>query len=462
MDEKYDSSIWKDSFGLKYAAYPFFTSVYSLADRPPVNQYEVPWKYYINYFHDGQLEGYLPKKEVLEVGYKAIDELLVADDSFVHVFNRYHEEIRTSIDLCLNQGQVISSADFEKVWPAIHSTLSNDTKLLFNFDFALNAYLLKLQASDRALFEEINSNIVEQTPSFISKATMFLQELTAEHPEDFSTAYDLFMGKFGWFQNSYKGVFVISKEWLWDFYLSHKEEAVNAKKAMPEIDPTYSLLTKVASDAITFRDDKKKLLLLAVPIMDRWLENICRTEGFNKSEMLWLTVDEVRRLVDTHDKKLLAQAKMCASTTSRRGVMLSDTFDPVDDELWAKIVNINIAGKDIKEITGMVGNRGTVTGKVRVVLNIQKEGSDFVDGEILVTSMTRPEYLPLMSKASAFITDEGGITSHAAIVAREMHKPCITGTRIATQVLKNGDLVKVDGDRGTITLVSNEQKQAEK
>jgi pyruvate,water dikinase len=64
--------------------------------------------------------------------------------------------------------------------------------------------------------------------------------------------------------------------------------------------------------------------------------------------------------------------------------------------------------------------------------------------------MTTPIFLPAMKKASAIITDEGGITCHAAIVSRELKKPCIIGTKIATQILKNGDLVEVDAERGII------------
>ena len=54
--------------------------------------------------------------------------------------------------------------------------------------------------------------------------------------------------------------------------------------------------------------------------------------------------------------------------------------------------------------------------------------SDFKEGDILVTGMTRPEFVPLMEKAAAFVTDAGGMLSHAAITAREMKKPCIVGT----------------------------------
>ncbi len=71
-------------------------------------------------------------------------------------------------------------------------------------------------------------------------------------------------------------------------------------------------------------------------------------------------------------------------------------------------------------------------------------------GDILVTSMTTPDYVPAMEKALAFVTDEGGLSCHAAIVAREMKKPCIIGTKIATKVLKENDLVEVDANKGII------------
>ena len=61
--------------------------------------------------------------------------------------------------------------------------------------------------------------------------------------------------------------------------------------------------------------------------------------------------------------------------------------------------------------------------------------------------------MPAMEKAAAFVTDEGGITCHAAIVAREMKKPCIIGTKIATKVLKDGDLVEVDAEKGIVRIL---------
>ncbi|MBU3906524.1 phosphoenolpyruvate synthase, partial [Patescibacteria group bacterium] len=73
--------------------------------------------------------------------------------------------------------------------------------------------------------------------------------------------------------------------------------------------------------------------------------------------------------------------------------------------------------------------------------------------DILVAGMTSPEFIIVMKKAKAIITDHGGMTSHAAIVSRELGVPCIVGTKIATQVLKDGDLVEVDADQGVIKII---------
>jgi pyruvate,water dikinase len=68
--------------------------------------------------------------------------------------------------------------------------------------------------------------------------------------------------------------------------------------------------------------------------------------------------------------------------------------------------------------------------------------------------MTQPEFLPAMKKAVAIITDEGGLTCHAAIVARELKRPCIIGTKNATKILRDGDYVEVDANNGIIKILT--------
>ncbi|MDO8443935.1 MAG: PEP-utilizing enzyme [bacterium] len=107
-------------------------------------------------------------------------------------------------------------------------------------------------------------------------------------------------------------------------------------------------------------------------------------------------------------------------------------------------------------LKGLIASRGFATGRVKIILDPHSSAAKEINrGDVLVTSMTRPEFLPFMKMASAFVTDEGGISSHAAIVAREMKKPCIIGTKNATKVLEDGDLVEVDADKGIVRKVKS-------
>ena len=125
-------------------------------------------------------------------------------------------------------------------------------------------------------------------------------------------------------------------------------------------------------------------------------------------------------------------------------------FEDALEEFNSQIVTIETE----KEIVGQIANKGKMVGRVKVVLD-PNDVKFFEEGDILVTSMTRPEFLHLMKKAGAFVTNEGGITCHAAIVAREMKKPCIIGTKIATKVLKDGDLVEVDAENGVVRVIKH-------
>jgi pyruvate,water dikinase len=100
-------------------------------------------------------------------------------------------------------------------------------------------------------------------------------------------------------------------------------------------------------------------------------------------------------------------------------------------------------------LTGLGAAPGVAVGRVRV-LRAADEGSRLVAGEVLVAPMTTPDWVPTMRRASALVTDGGGITCHAAIASRELRVPCVVGTRRATEVLRDGELVTVDGASGSV------------
>ncbi len=108
--------------------------------------------------------------------------------------------------------------------------------------------------------------------------------------------------------------------------------------------------------------------------------------------------------------------------------------------------------QSISEVSGQVAFQGKVSGKVRRIMSVEQV-DELEEGEILLAPMTLPEYVPAMKKAAAFVTDEGGVMCHAAIMAREFKKPCIIGTKIATKVFQDGDMVEVDAEKGIVKKI---------
>lgn len=105
------------------------------------------------------------------------------------------------------------------------------------------------------------------------------------------------------------------------------------------------------------------------------------------------------------------------------------------------------------KIKGKTAYSGKARGIAKVVTH-SSELSKVEKGDILVAQMTFPSFISAMQKAVAFVTDEGGITCHAAIIAREMKKPCIVGTKNATKVIKDGDIIEVDANKGIVRKIS--------
>ncbi len=140
-------------------------------------------------------------------------------------------------------------------------------------------------------------------------------------------------------------------------------------------------------------------------------------------------------------------------TSASSGIVFND---------YNRILQNNIDGLELfsadgyqaaVELTGQVGCTGLVIGKARVVTEQDiHTGIALTPDEILICAYTSPELVPLMTQAAAVVTDVGGILSHAAIVCRELKKPCVVGTRLATRRLRTGDHIEVDATNGRVKL----------
>lgn len=126
-------------------------------------------------------------------------------------------------------------------------------------------------------------------------------------------------------------------------------------------------------------------------------------------------------------------------------------FSGVEAELIKKSVKLNDIEHD-SQIKGMVAYAGKVKGPARIILSTKELGR-VQTGDVLVTSSTTPDFVPVLKKVVAIVTEEGGVLSHASIISRELHIPCIIGTKIATKVLKDGDMVEVDANIGVVNIL---------
>ena len=157
-----------------------------------------------------------------------------------------------------------------------------------------------------------------------------------------------------------------------------------------------------------------------------------------------------KKLLDK--KELISRRKFCVwvAVSEHKQIILSG--QKAKDFLKKINYKKEKTEKNVLVIHGTVASLGYAKGRVKIV-NKTSEISKVKEGDIMVSMATHPGLLPAMKKASAFITDAGGITSHAAIVAREMKKPCIIGTKIATKVLKDGDMIEIDTKSGDIKKI---------
>jgi pyruvate, water dikinase len=161
----------------------------------------------------------------------------------------------------------------------------------------------------------------------------------------------------------------------------------------------------------------------------------------------------------------LSDEEACA--LARRGKGIEDHYGSAQDTEWAidsvgaiwmlQSRPVTAAGgqpaaeEHLAEVLlrGLGAAPGAASGPVRI-LGALAEAEKFVDGAVLVTRMTAPDWVPLMRRAAAIVTDSGGMTCHAAIVSRELGIPCVVGTQRATTKLRNDEVVTVDATRGLV------------
>jgi phosphoenolpyruvate synthase/pyruvate phosphate dikinase len=174
-------------------------------------------------------------------------------------------------------------------------------------------------------------------------------------------------------------------------------------------------------------------------------------------EKLGLSFEEIIELTPEEIEKEDINRETIKNRLKDNGIVMIDgEIKVLSHEEINQVKNIlERTYSDTKILKGIIAFKGNVKGKAAVLpsgsIDISKI---FIDaGRIVVTSMTTPNMVSLVRNAIGIITDEGGLLCHAAIISRELGLPCITGTKIATKIIKDGDLLELDGEKGEVRII---------
>ena len=202
-------------------------------------------------------------------------------------------------------------------------------------------------------------------------------------------------------------------------------------------------------------DERKSFILKVNYFIEQFCEEIAKRFKLPLPDVKDYSFEEIRKLL-LYNKKLSRKILQKRRRVSANVILRTKSGNV--NNVWyygkkAALLLKKTGPKITKIIQGQVASAPVkrFKGKVQVVLDVHKE--KFNAGNILVTTMTRPEFVPLMRKAKAILTQEGGVTSHAAIVSRELGIPCIVGIKNLLGNIKDGDYLKVDATKGVVRIV---------
>jgi phosphohistidine swiveling domain-containing protein len=211
----------------------------------------------------------------------------------------------------------------------------------------------------------------------------------------------------------------------------------------------------IAADIVNLKGYRKDICFHGFFVMDFMLREMSRRLGLARNQMYLLTFQEIGGIF-LKNKKITAdeinKRNKFTIMDYKNGKVRIFTGDKAKKYYSGVKIEKEKIDKNASEFRGTCACSGQVKGIVRLV-NEVKDIPKMKKGDVMVAHTTFPNLVPAMKLASAIVTEDGGMTCHAAIIARELGTPCITGIKIATKVLKDGDLVEVDADKGVVRIL---------
>lgn len=232
----------------------------------------------------------------------------------------------------------------------------------------------------------------------------------------------------------------------YDAYLPELEKRQQKLRSKINLDTRTSKLVKIAQKAMLLKAERKDFMIQSFYLIEGLLKEICRRGKINWHQLHHLLPWEVKHFLEGKVKPSVLNDRYDHCVYFSDG----DLITGKEAEDFAKLLESKIYEE--AEIKGQCACIGYIKGIVKII-NVASDMGKMNKGDVLVSVATTPEVVPAMKKAAAIVTDVGGIACHAAIVSRELGVPCVIGTKIATKVLKDGQLVEVDANRGVVKII---------
>ncbi len=276
--------------------------------------------------------------------------------------------------------------------------------------------------------------------------------------------------KYDWIQFRYDGPAIADLEYFRNQIISEKKEGIDHKMRLQEMqkkDKQTEKKQKALGKELSLTKDESYWFSVARKFM--FLKAYRKDIVFRVARLTYPLFSEIaiRLNISPLQAKSMTEREIQAALAGDK-----NTDDIVDRERFQAVLidsgNITIfCGEKAEEyerqigdppresddeLSGNASSMGHAKGRVKIV-NYPQDMAKMEKGDVLVSSATNPDLMPAIRKAAAIVTDEGGITCHAAIVSRELGIPCIVGTKNATQVFSDGDIVEVDTKAGKVRRV---------
>ncbi len=381
------------------------------------------------------------------------------------MYNKEIEEIEADFRLAEEKSSGMTNAKLLEMLPMLESGLERSLGTAhiiegISMKIEKNIYdKLGKKSSGKELNKDFSTISAPLTRSYLSKKEEKIWQIKNALGKQQERLIKEFVSEFFWLRTNFTGSKELTSEEILeeakhmktfekpDFSaLKGKKEVLFKKYEFKEKEKQWLQWAEVLTE---WQDDRKRNMFRAVFALDTVLKEISKRYKIALKDLHYLLPSEVAdALKNKTVEKIAAERKQGCIFVKKLGKL--EFFGREDFLEFEKASNKDENHEEI--LTGMSASLGTVTGPVKVCTTIESLNK-VKEGDILVASMTRPEFVMAMQRAAAIVTDEGGILSHAAIVSRELGIPCVVGTKNATKVLKDGDIVEVKANHGSVRKI---------